>query len=117
MTNDELIAELFDEHDPHVAGLARQVRNLLRDILPGCEERVYRGWHGIGYVHPDLGYLGGIFPRSDVVKLGFEQGEKLHDPDGRLERPGTRVAYLNLYSASDIDQGLIESFLAQLGAI
>ncbi len=115
MTNDELIDELFDEHDPQIADVARQVRSLMRDMLPDCEERVHRGWHGIGFVHPELGYVGGVFPRADVVKIGFEQGHRLYDPDGTLEQPGTRVAYLNIRSISDVDKNLIEDFLHQLG--
>jgi hypothetical protein len=90
------------------------VRRVLFELLPGAEERVYPGWHGIGYVLPDHGYIGGIFPRTDEVRLGFENGYAVQDPQGLLIVPGTRVAYLAYRSPEDIDRSVIEDFLTQL---
>ncbi len=85
---------LLAEHSPPVARVARQVRRTVRAAMPESEERVYPGWHGIGYHHPDVGYVCGIFPRRDEVRLGFEHGHLLSDPDHVLVSGGKQVRYL-----------------------
>lgn len=115
MATDE-IEGLLAEHQPSVAAIAGELRQVMRRLLPTSQERVYRGWHGIGYVHPSLGYLGAIFPRETTVRVGFERGHQLEDPTGRLLRPGKQVAYLEFTSVEEVDPQQIEFFLEQLGA-
>ncbi len=62
--------------------------------MADAEERVYPGWHGLGYIHPEAGYVCGIFPRGDHVRLGFEHGHLLPDPDGLLTAAGSQVRYV-----------------------
>lgn len=83
--------ELFGEHIEPVAELAETLRRIVKAALPDAEERVYLGWHGLGYVDPEAGYVCGIFPRKDEVKLGFEHGYALDHP--LLTERGSRVAY------------------------
>jgi len=56
----------------------------------------------LGYHHPDGGYLCGLFPQRDSVKLGFEFGVLLPDPDGLLEGRGRQVRYLVIRGRKDI---------------
>lgn len=76
-----------------VYGLAAWVREAVLASDPDLTERVYRGWRGVGFRHPEAGYVCGIFPRDDVVELLFEHGAWLPDPDGLLRGDGiqTRV--------------------------
>lgn len=48
------------------------------------------GWKGIGYRDPQAGYFAGIFPQRDHVRLLFEHGARLDDPDGILQGEGVR---------------------------
>jgi len=89
-------AELIAEHTAPVRDLIEQVRAAVRGAMPEAEERVYVGWHGLGYVHPTAGYVCGIFPRRDSVKLGYEQGSELPDPDRLFAAGGNQVRYIVL---------------------
>jgi hypothetical protein len=92
---DEVLAWLRDEH-AGVAELAVWVRSALLAAEPDLGERIYRGWGGVGYHHPDAGYVCAIFPRDGEVRLLFEHGARLADPDGVLEGDGTQTRYLTV---------------------
>ena len=102
MTPEELLAE----HTEAVAQLAAGVRSIVTRALPDAEERVYRGWHGLGYVDPDAGYVCGIFPRRDEVKLGFEHGYALDHP--LLTERGSQIAYAVFRPGDRLPEGLAE---------
>ncbi len=90
---------------PRIAALGLRLRDLVTRCLPEAEERAYPGWRGIGYVHPEAGYVCGIFPFRDHVALGFEHGVLLTDPEGLL-RPGRssakKVRYVEIRTRRDI---------------
>ena len=78
MAPDELLAQ----HTDPVIALAQELRRVVRVAMPNAEERVYTGWHGLGFHDPDAGYVCAIFPLVESVKLLFEHGHLLQDPDG-----------------------------------
>ena len=59
---------------------------------PEAVEKAYPSWHGIGYRLPESGYFCGICPLADSVKLGFEFGVLLPDPQGLLEGQGSAAS-------------------------
>ncbi len=83
---------LLVDHDPHVVDLTLRCREAILDAMPDATERVYLGWHGLGFHDPAAGYVCAIFPDADHVRVGFEHGHLLSD--GRLEGTGKRVRYL-----------------------
>jgi hypothetical protein len=54
---------LRDSH-PGLAGLALWVREAVLAGEADLTERVYHGWDGIGFRHPDAGYVCAIYPRE-----------------------------------------------------
>ena len=90
---DEAEAYLREAH-PERAELALWLRGVLLDADLDLSERVYRGWGGVGYHHPEAGYVCAIFPQEDEVRLAFEHGASLPDPEGRLVGAGRQVRYL-----------------------
>ena len=108
MTPDELLAD----HSSEIATLANWARRVVRTAMPEAEERVYPGWHGFGYVHPVAGYLCGVFPQSEVVKLAFEHGHLLADPDGLFSAGGTQVRYVVLSANGLPAEGAIADLIA-----
>lgn len=65
-----------------VRRLAEEVRALVRRAVPSMTERAYPGWGGIGFRDPQAGYVFGLFPQQDHLRLFFERGGELDDPDG-----------------------------------
>jgi hypothetical protein len=65
---------------------------------PDLTERVYRGWDGIGFRHPDAGYVCAIYPRQQEqeVRLLFEFGVRLPDPGRLLEGDGTQTRFIRV---------------------
>lgn len=105
MTIDELLAE----HTPDVAELTLRLRDAIRADHPVLSERVYRGWHGIGFHHPQAGYVCALFPGDDRVRLGFEHGHLLTDNDGLFDRGDGQVRYLSLTEwRPDLSEALTE---------
>lgn len=112
-------AELLAEHTPEVAALTDDLRRVVRAALPEATERVYSGWHGFGFLDPDAGYVCGIFPIADRVKLGFEHGAALPDPDGLFTSGGSQVRYVELRPGDEIEVAAITDLIAdavELGA-
>jgi hypothetical protein len=87
---DDVAAFLAESH-PDAAGLALWVRSAVLAGEPDLTERVYRGWNGIGFHHPEGGYVCAIYPGGDEVRLLFEHGVRLADPDGLLQGDGRQT--------------------------
>ncbi|HLL45127.1 MAG TPA: DUF1801 domain-containing protein [Longimicrobiaceae bacterium] len=79
-----------------VGALAEEMRAFIRGAVPGVEERAYPVWRGIGYHDAQCGYFCGLFPDREEVRLGFEHGASLPDPEGLLTGSGKRVRYVVL---------------------
>ncbi len=94
---------------PPVAALLHRLRDAVLAAHPTLRERVYQGWHGLGFHHPTGGYLAALFPREDDVLVGFQHGADLPDPHDRLLGTRRQVRYLRLQPARpDGDPGPAE---------
>ena len=105
------IEQILAGHTPPVRAIAERLRVLVTATVPEAEERAYGGWHAIGYVHPDAGYFGAIFPREDVVKLCFEWGAVLPDPHHILTGNQKRVRYVVIADEHDIAEAAITEMI------
>jgi hypothetical protein len=98
-----------DVHDflrashPDLADLALWVRQAVLAGEPDLTERVYLGWAGIGFRHPDAGYVCAIYPREQEqeVRLLFEHGARLDDPEGLLEGAGSQTRFIPVQKRDD----------------
>ncbi len=98
--------DILHGHSPEVQAIAARARALLRRELPDVEESGYPGWRLIGY-RQEGAYLGFVAPLKDHVRLGFERGVHLEDPEGLLEGEGTQVRYVRLSSQELPEEGLV----------
>jgi hypothetical protein len=80
-----------------VAALTLRLREAVLAAHPGLRERVYLGWHGLGFHHPTGGYLAALFPDGHDVLVGLHHGGTLPDPHGRLLGSRARVRYLRFH--------------------
>ena len=66
--------DILNDDSPLVRLIAQRLRELIRATVPAMTERAYPGWHGLEFRHPWSGYVYGIFPGRQSVKLVFEHG-------------------------------------------
>jgi hypothetical protein len=93
--------EFLRARHPRERELALWVRALVLDAEPELVEHVYPGWDGIGFRHPDAGYVCAIYPRQGEVRLLFEHGTRLDDPEGLLEGEGSQTRHVTLRAADE----------------
>jgi hypothetical protein len=91
----EVLGYLRDEY-PELSQLAVWTRSAVLAADPDLTERIYRGWHGVGFRHPEAGYICAIYPRSQWIVLLFEHGAALPDPDGILLGEGKQTRFLRI---------------------
>ncbi len=85
----------------------------MKSASPDLTEHGYTGWNGIGYRHPIAGYICGVFPQADGVRLLFEYGQQLPDPSGMLTGAGKQTKWMSL---REIDATLEAAIAALVGA-
>jgi hypothetical protein len=105
------VMELLADHTPAVCTVVEALRLLIRQTVSDTSESVYVHWHGIGYTHPQVGYFCAIFPQATTVKLGFEFGVLLPDPDNLLTGGGKQVRYVELRPGVELPEEPIARLL------
>ena len=95
------VHDFLAESHPDLADLALWVRAAVLAGEPDLTERVYRGWDGIGFRHPDAGYVCAIYPRGEEVRLLFEHGARLKDEEGLLEGAGSQTRFIRVRERND----------------
>lgn len=105
--------DILARHTPAVRNLSERLRRLIIKTIPDADEVAYPVWHAIGYRHPESGYFCGIFPYVDHVKLYFEFGILLDDPDALLEGQGSRTRYVYINNPRNIHARSIKRLLLQ----
>ncbi|CAN5853653.1 hypothetical protein BH23GEM7_BH23GEM7_38680 [soil metagenome] len=101
--------QLLARYPAGVQALAERLRTLVRSTLGEPEERVYAGWQALGYHDAQAGYVCGIFPRCGEVRLAFEHGASLADPDGILTGSGTQTRNVVLRPGEPVPEAAIRA--------
>ncbi|MBI3776233.1 MAG: DUF1801 domain-containing protein [Gammaproteobacteria bacterium] len=109
--------DILAPHTPAIRALCERLRVLVRDTLPTATEHGYAGWHAIAYRHPAAGYVCGIFPFTDYVRLLFEHGVLLYDPQHQLRGDGKQVRYLEMRNTDDINAIVIRALILEAVAL
>ncbi len=111
-------AEILAGHAPEVRALAERLLALVRDALPAdAREVAYPGWHGIGFRDPRAGYVGGVFPLEDRVRVLLERGVELDDPEGVLTGDGRQVRVVELRPGDRVPEDALRGLLHQALAL
>jgi hypothetical protein len=93
--------EFLRSRHPQALELGLWLRALVLEAESDLAERVYPGWDGIGFRHADAGYVCAIYPREGEVRLLFEHGARLDDPDGLLEGHGSQTRHVTLQAPDE----------------
>jgi DNA transformation protein and related proteins len=86
--------QILEGYPSEIRELAHRVRKLVLAVAPDAAEAGYAGWRLVGYRCPH--YFCFVAPQADHVRLGFEHGNRLLDPDGLLEPMGKQVRFVRL---------------------
>ncbi|HEV8364877.1 MAG TPA: DUF1801 domain-containing protein [Gemmatimonadaceae bacterium] len=106
------VADILEPFPARVRRISEQLRKLVTRTIPTATEHAYPGWKAIGYRDPHAGYFAGIFPQLDHVRLLFEHGAALEDPDGLLEGENVRqVRWIVLRYGAPLPRAAIASLL------
>ncbi len=112
-----LIAKFASTH----LRLIGAVRRWLRKRLPTAHELVYeyRDWIVISYSPNEHGYEGvlSIRANSDGVKLYFNSGKELPDPEKLLQGSGKQTRWMHLVGASALARPDVSSLIEEAIAL
>ena len=112
-----LIAKVAPAHLPLIGA----VRRWLRKRLPTAHELVYeyRDWFVISYSPNEHGYEGVLAIRAsaDSVKLCFNRGKELPDPEKLLQGSGKQTRWMHLEGASALARPEVASLIDEAIAL
>jgi len=103
------LAAFLSKFSPQTVALVKRCLPKLRRAFPGCTQLVYdysnSNYLVVSFGLSERGYEAivaiGISPRW--VRLYFQDGKLLPDPNDRLEGSATKVRHVTLKAASDLD--------------
>ena len=108
---------LLADFSPAVRALARRVIALVQAHVPDLELRAYPGWRGIGLRDAQAGYFCGVFPRHELTERGggrtecvrvlFEHGAALPDPERVLAEGGAQARWATLRPGEPIPEAAL----------
>ena len=111
-TQDEVLAYLRSEH-PGVYDVAAWARRAVLDADPDLAERIFRGWRGVGFRHPEAGFVCALYERDGGLVLLFEHGATMADPDSVLRGGGTQTRFLAIDEHDEETAARIRRYVQQ----
>jgi hypothetical protein len=111
----DTIEELLARCTPEVRRLAEAARKRICAVVPEAAEKLKPGWGLIGYHAP--GYFAFIVPSRDNVRIGFEWGVLLTDPEHLLHGEGSQVRYAAIRTLRELQAPALAALLQQAAAL
>ena len=114
--------EIDDSLAPYsreIRAVCSELRALIKETIPGVQEKLVRGWQLVGYRTPSSSgsrYFCFIAPYRDSVRLGFEWGVLLADDAQILEDSGTQVRSIYFNSTADVYPDLLANYIQEAAA-
>ena len=101
------IEQFFALYDSDVQELARDLRALLRRLVPDAKEKLHRPWKTVAYGCTKK--FCSISPHKSWVNLQFHSGSSLQDPSDLLEGTGKSMRHVKVAIPGDLErQDLVE---------
>lgn len=113
MITPEEINIFFDLYDPEIAVLARHLRALLIEQLPAITEQLDLPAKMVAYSYGPkyIELICVIIPSKKGLKLGFNRGVELSDPDKLLAGTAKVSRYVVINSLEQIQSTTLASLL------
>ena len=109
------IDELLATCTPGVRRLAQAARKRVLAVVPGATEKLRPGWGLIGYNAP--AYFAYVLLMRDHVRIGFEWGVSLPDPEGLLEGSGRQVRHVTIRRPTELRSRALADLLGRAAVI
>lgn len=100
---------------PKVRRIVERARKRILAVVPTATEKLRPGWGLLGYNAPT--YFAFIAPGREDVRIGFEWGGELPDPDGVLVGSGSQVRYFMVRTLGDLKAPALTALLREAAAI
>lgn len=94
---------------PEYRDVITVLRAVMQDAAPAAELQMSYGlpmWKG-------RGYLAYVSPSKQGITFGFPYGAHFEDPHGVLKGTAKHARHLKYKRASDVDEGVLRSYIAQ----
>ena len=103
--------DILKEHSKTVQQITEQLRHIVLSTIPELTEKAYPSWRGIEFRYSQSGYVCGIFPAQDSVRLLFEHGVQLSNLNNVLQGNGKQTRHIEFAVTADI---LVKSIILLL---
>lgn len=106
--------EVIAAASPELQEIARAMRALIADVMPGVTEVPWAKQKTVGYgVGPKKmsEHFCYIAPQKRYVNLGFFYGADLPDPEGLLEGSGKVLRHIKVRSMATLEQPAVRSLV------
>jgi hypothetical protein len=104
----DVIEALFPEE---LVPTAEAVRARVLALVPEAKEKLRAGWGVLGFDAPKYFAFLGVY--QDRVRLGFQRGPWLSDPNGLLEGEGSYVRWILFSSPRDVYREGVSELIRQ----
>lgn len=115
MAPDEVINDFLEQYSGPVAAHAQLLRKMLKTNLPGIIEELDAPAKLIGYSYgaryTDLICV--LIPSKKGLKLGFNKGPELPDPDKLLQGTGKVSRYVEITGEEQIHTAALKKLLSR----
>jgi hypothetical protein len=109
------IPALLASWDPRARRLAELARPRILRAVPDAQEKLRAGWGLIGYNAP--AYFAFLAPGVDCLRIGFEWGVVLPDPQRLLEGTGKQVRYVTIRNAAELRREALADLLREAASL
>jgi len=115
MATDKQINEILSQYDELVFTRALKLREVLFANLPGVTEQIDNSAKMIAYCYGQkyAELICVIIPSKKGLKLGFNRGTELPDPDHLLEGTGKISRYVQIKSEEQINSKALKNLIEQ----
>lgn len=111
----QTVEQFLSTYPPDVQQLALKTRELVKEIVPDAQERVYEAYKTIGYgsgTKMDAMFCY-IAPLKDRINLGFYRGVVLKDEDKLLEGTGKLLRHVKVRSMADVEKPALRQLIVE----
>lgn len=107
--------QFLSQYDPNIAGMAMKLREVLHANLPEIIEQVDLPAKMIGYCYGQkyVDLICALFPSKKGIKISFNRGAKLPDPENLLEGTGKISRYVVITTEGQIHSPALKTLLSE----